>query len=124
MQSQNKKCKRKRDIQVPFMVDEKERSQIYKRMNENGFSNFGAYARKMALNGRIIRIQPDSIDDMVRLLSDATNTINQIARRVNETRNIYSADIDDLNKCYDKLSAQADEILRRFSFAKKGKHDF
>ena len=124
MQSQNKKYKRKRDIQIPFMVDEKERNQIYKRMNENGFNNFGAYARKMTLNGRIIRIQPDSIVDMVRLLSDATNTINQIARRVNETGNIYLADIDDLNKCYDKLSEQVDEILRRFSFAKKGKHAF
>lgn len=70
---------------------------------------------KQALEGRIIHIELDSVKDMVRLLSNATNNINQIARRVNGTGNIYAADIDEIKKDYDTLWGQAKEILRRLS---------
>ena len=73
MQSQKQEYKRKRDVQVLIMIDEKERDMIHKRMNEVGISNRSAYLRKMALNGRIILVRLDSVDEMVRLLSDATD---------------------------------------------------
>ncbi|MCL2663898.1 MAG: plasmid mobilization relaxosome protein MobC [Oscillospiraceae bacterium] len=113
MRNQKKDYKRKRDVQILIMIDEKERDLIHKRMNAMGISNRSAYLRKMALNGRIILVRLDSVDEMVRLLSGATDSINQIAHRVNETKNIYPADIDDLRKMYDELYAQTEEILRR-----------
>jgi glutamyl-tRNA reductase len=39
----------------------------------------------------------------------------QIARRVNETGNIYAVDIDDLRGRYDELWGQTKEILHRLS---------
>jgi hypothetical protein len=67
------------------------------------------------MEGRIIRVELDSVKEMIRLLSNATNNINQIARRVNETGNVYSADLDEIHERYDTLWAQTKEILRRLS---------
>jgi hypothetical protein len=52
---------------------------------------------------------------MIRLLSNATNNINQIARRVNGTGSIYATDLEDLRGQYDALWGQTKEILRRLS---------
>ena len=114
-EQEKKKYKRKRDIFIRFMVDEAERDMIYRRMEQTGIKNLRAYLLKMAVDGRVIHIELESVREMVRLLSNATNNINQIARRVNETGNIYAADIDELRGKYDGLWGQAKEILRRLS---------
>jgi hypothetical protein len=48
-------------------------------------------------------------------LFNATNNINQIARRANQTDSIYAADIADLQAQYTKLWTQAKEVLRRLA---------
>jgi hypothetical protein len=52
---------------------------------------------------------------MVRLLSNATNNLNQIARRINETNNIYGDDIKDLQAHYERLWEQADGIMKKLA---------
>lgn len=84
-------------------------------MEQAGIQNLRAYLLKMALNGRIIHIELDSVREMVRLLSNATNNINQIARKVNGTGSFYASDMDYLRNQYDELWGQAKEILRRLS---------
>ena len=74
-----------------------------------------AYMLKQAVDGRVIHIELDSVNEMVRLLSNATNNINQIARRVNGTGNLYEQDVADLNARYNELWKQIKEILRRLS---------
>ncbi|MCL2821556.1 MAG: MobC family plasmid mobilization relaxosome protein [Oscillospiraceae bacterium] len=115
MDSHKKTYNRKREIFLRFMVDEKERDMIYARMKEAGIGSLRAFLLKMALNGRIIKIELDSVREMVRLLSNATSNINQIARRVNERGSIFAPEIDDLNKRYDELWTQIKEILRRLA---------
>jgi ethanolamine ammonia-lyase large subunit len=115
MKGQKKEYERKRNNQLCFWVDDNEREQIYKRMKDASVGSLRAFLLKMALNGRIIRVELDSVNEMIRLLSNATNNINQIARRVNETGNIYSADIDDLRDRYEELWGQVKEILRRLA---------
>ena len=114
-EQEKKKYARKRDIFIRFMVDEKERDLIYNRMEEAGIKSLRAYLLKMVVDGRVIHIELDSVRDMVRLLSNATNNINQIARRVNETGSVYAADVEDLRGHYDSLWGQAKEILHRLS---------
>lgn len=116
MNEQEKKTyQRKREIFIRFMVDEKERDMIYKRMEQSGIRSLRAFLLKMAIDGRIIHVELDSVRDMVRLLSNATNNINQIARRANETGSVYAADLDDLRGRYDELWEQTREIMRRLS---------
>ena len=97
------------------MATEEEREMINRRMAQSGMKNMRAYLLKMAVDGRVITVELESVQEMVRLLSNATNNINQIAKRVNETGNIYSADIDELNSRYDELWGQTKTILRKLS---------
>ena len=53
--------------------------------------------------------------DMVSLLRRTGNNLNQIAKRVNETRRIYAADIECLLENQEKLWSAAKEILGRLS---------
>lgn len=111
----NKSVKRNRNIALTFRVTEQEHELIKYQMAQAGIKSQRAYLLKMALNGRIIHVELDSVREMVRLLSNATNNINQIARRVNETGSVYAADIDEINGRYDELWRQTKEILRRLS---------
>jgi hypothetical protein len=74
-----------------------------------------SFLLKMAVDGRIIHIELDSVKEMVRLLSNATNGVNQIAKRVNGTGNLYEQDVADLAARFDELWGQTKEILHRLS---------
>jgi uncharacterized protein (DUF1778 family) len=113
--NENKPKNRVRDLRITFRVTPEEREMIERRMAQSGIKNMRAYLLKQAVDGRVIHIELESVNEMVRLLSNATNNINQIARRVNETSNIYAADVEDLRGRYDELWAQTKEILRRLS---------
>ena len=106
---------RSRNIGLSFRVTEEERKMIKERMKTAGIKNMRAFIVNQVLTGRIIHIELDSVNEMVRLLSNATNNINQIAKRTNETGNIYAVEIEELRKHYDELWTQAKEILRRLS---------
>ena len=107
--------KRVRDQQIKFRVTHEEREMIERRMAQTGIKNMRAYMLKQAIDGRVIHIELDSVNEMVRLLSNATNGINQIARRVNSTGNLYERDVADLAARFDELWKQTREILRRLS---------
>jgi hypothetical protein len=106
---------RQRSINLAFRVTAEERTLIERKMEQAGMKNMRAYMVKQAIDGHIIRVELDSVKEMIRLLGNATNNMNQIAKRVNETRNIYAADVDDLRERYDELWGQMKEILRRLS---------
>jgi len=112
---EEKTYQRPRSINLAFRVTEEERGLIVRRMKQADMQNMRAFIVKQAIEGRVIRVELDSVREMVRLLSNATNNINQIARRVNETRSLYAADLKDLRERYDELWGQTREILRRLS---------
>ena len=111
MQKDKNNSVRNRNIHLHFCVDEEERELIRDRMKHAGITGMGAYLRKMAIDGYHINIDLTDVREMVRLLSNATNNTNPIARRANETHNIYAADVDDLRRQYDSLWGAARKIL-------------
>ena len=109
------KPKRIRNIQLHFMVTEKEKALIFEKMARLGTKNMGAYLRKMALDGYVVTLDLSNVRELVFLLRNATNNLNQIARRANETGSIYEADIQDLRQNYDRLWDMAGKILTELS---------
>ena len=105
----------KRTIGIHFQVDEKEREMIKQRMEQAGIKSLRAYMLKMATDGQIIHLEVTGVREMNRLLSNATNNINQIARRVNETGNFYAADMDDLREKYEDIWGQVKVIMRKIA---------
>jgi len=100
---------------IHFMVTDKEREMIERRMEQCGIKSMRAYLLRMAVHGEIVRLELGSVKEMVRLLSNATNNINQIAKRANATGNVYAADLDELSKRYNEIWGQAKEILRKIA---------
>jgi len=108
-------AKRKRDIQLHFMVSEQERKFIEEKMAQLGTKNLGAYLRKMAVDGYVIQLDLSDIRELVTLLRRTSNNLNQLTKRVHETGHIYGEDLEDLQKSYDKLWDMAGEILSRLA---------
>ncbi len=106
-----KKENRSRSAHFHFWANEEEAALIRERFTASGMTSFGAFARKMLINGYHINIDLSDVRELVRLLSNATNNVNQIAKRANETRNIYAEDVEDLRRQYDSLWAAANKIL-------------
>lgn len=82
-------------------------------MKEAGIINREAYLRKMAIDGYIVRVDYSDIREMSRLLRIATNLLNQVAKRANETRSIHAADVQDLQDSYETVKRQTAVIMEK-----------
>jgi len=88
---------------------------IERRMEQAGIKSMRAFLLKMAIDGHVVQLDLTGVKEMVRLLSNATNNINQMAKRANETGSIYAADLDEIRERYNELWNQAGGILRKLS---------
>jgi len=101
----------KRKIEIKIRLTEDERDILIRRMSDVGVKNREAYLRNMALNGYILRLDLSEVREALRLMSNATNNINQIAARVNETRSIYASDMVQLREEVGNLHKQVSDVM-------------
>ena len=87
---------RQRNIQLKIWVSEEERKLIEQKMSLVPTTQIGAYLRKMAIDGYIIHTDIANIKKYIQELQTIGRNINQIARRVNATSNIYEEDITEI----------------------------
>ena len=87
---------RKRNIQMKFWVTEEEKRLIDEKMAQLPTKRYGAYLRKMAIDGYIIQVDTTDIKEMTRALSAIGRNINQIAKRVNAGGPTYQADMEEI----------------------------
>lgn len=111
MRKQEDTPKRNRTEQIKFWTTPEEKDLILKKMELYGTSNMGAYLRKMAIDGYVIKLELPELKEMIRLLGIANNNINQIARSLNSTGRIYEADIQEIRDRIDGLYDYARRIL-------------
>ena len=117
MRKQEDSPKRNRTEQIKFWATPEEKDLILKKMELYGTSNMGAYLRKMAIDGYVIKLELPELKEMIRLLGIANNNINQIARSLNSTGRIYEADIQEIRDRIDGLYdyANATKCVCRYS---------
>ena len=104
---------RKRTVQLHFMVTEHEWELIRQKMAQLGTNNLGVYLRKMAIDGYIVKLELPELSELLSLLRRTSNNVNQIARRVHETGNIYDTDLGDILQKQQELWDGVNEILSR-----------
>lgn len=107
--------KKAHPVGIYFKLSEKEHLLILKKMQKYGIRNMSAYLRKMAIDGYIIQLDIPTLKELVRLMHIIANNVNQIARRVNETRSIYAEDIRDLQQDYSQVWSGVRNVLRELS---------
>ena len=72
---------RTRPARIEFRVTEQERQLIQKKMEQLGTKNMGAYLRKMAIDGYIIKVDYTEQKKLAAAVSRIAGNINQICRR-------------------------------------------
>ena len=108
----------KRQTIMNFKVTDSEAAAILEKMKTLGIRNLSAYLRSMVLNGSIVRLDLPEIREMIRLLSNMTNNLNQIAKRVNAHGNIYETEIDELREKQQELWLMTRQLLSRLDAMK------
>ena len=84
-------------------------------MREAGTTNMGAYLRKMALDGYILRLDLPELKEMLSQLRYMGNNVNQIAKRANEVGVIDEMDIRGVSKRQDRMLEQMARLLEKLS---------
>ena len=87
---------RTRPIRIEFCVSENEHRIIKSKMAQLGTNNMGAYLRKMAIDGYIIKVDYTEQKKLAAAVSHAASNINQICRRINSTERCYEDDVAEL----------------------------
>lgn len=75
----------------------------------------GAYLRKMALDGYILRLDLPELKEVLSQLRYMGNNVNQIAKRANEVGVIDEMDIRGVSKRQERMLEQMARLLEKLS---------
>ena len=111
-------AERTRPIRIEFCVTEQERRLIQNKMAQLGTRNMGAYLRKMAIDGYIIKVDYIKVDytqqkKLAAAVSRAASNINQICRRINSTGHFYAEDVAELKERQAEIWSLLKETQRK-----------
>ena len=106
---------RTRPIILRLAVTEQEKNLSDHPMRLLGTENFGAYARKMLIDGYIIKVDYTEQKKLAAAVNKIGANINNICRRINSTGHFYQDDIDELKEKLDLVwqslkSKQSEEL--------------
>ena len=87
---------RTRPVRIEFCVSDHEHRLIKNKMAQLGTRNMGAYLRKMAIDGYIIKVDYTEQKKLAAAVSRAATNINHICRRINQTEHCYADDVAEL----------------------------
>ena len=89
---------RTRPIRKEICLNEQELNLIQHKMRQLVTHNFGAYARKMLIDGYIIKVDYTEQKKLAAAVSRVASNINQICRRINSTGRCYEDDVAELKE--------------------------
>jgi len=91
---------RNRNNRIVFYLNNDEMALLQGKLDESSVVNREEFIRKMLFDGRIVRVEFVEIREMIRLLRSSSNNLNQLAKKANETQNIYEQDVVELRENY------------------------
>lgn len=97
---------RKRNVRLRFDLTDKEKELFERKKEESEAKSMSHFIRKTVLEKEIYEVDLKPLRDSYGTLFAATNKLNQIAKRVNQTGIIYKSDIDDMKKFIDDFSKE------------------
>ena len=109
----------KRNITIKIRLTDEEKEILSQRMRCAGVQNREAFLRKMVFNGYVLRLDMSEVRETLRLLANATNNINQLAKRANENRSIYASDIIKLREEVGNMRLQVSDLVKVFAKVRK-----
>ena len=89
--------------EIHFYVTEEERKLIRRKMIESKTKNMGAYLRKMAIDGYIVNTDTTPLKKQYEEMHKIGVNINQIAKKVNSTGDLYPEEMQELKEMVKEL---------------------
>ena len=89
---------RSRNCLLKFYVSEEEKAFIFEKMNAAKIKNLSAYLRKAAIDGKIEIHDYSELKNLNHNIHKIGVNINQIAKRINETKTVYKSDMEDIQR--------------------------
>ena len=99
-----------RNERLEIKLTEEEKTLFEEKRKLAKCRNMSHFIRKCVLEKEIYQVDLEPFRDLQGLLSNATNNINQIAKRVNSTGIIYKEDINDMKKEIEHFSKELWQI--------------
>ena len=101
---------RTRNERLEIKLTEEEKALFEEKRKLAKCRNMSHFIRKCVLEKEIYQVDLEPFRDLQGLLSNATNNINQISKRVNSTGVIYKEDIGDIKKEIEHFSKELWQI--------------
>lgn len=102
---------RKRRLEIP--VTEEERDKIVENMKRAGMTSISDYGRTMLIYGQVERYDYSDLKTLIREIAAIGTNVNQVAKRANETRNIFLDEVRELQKQLQELQKKVNaEVLK------------
>lgn len=100
-----------RTRQLHFRVTDSEMARIQQKMAHLGILSIGAYLRKMALDGYVIRLELPLLNRMAYLLQMCSSNLNQYTHEAHLSGYLYPQDVEALRRQLEELTDLARQIL-------------
>ena len=96
-------AKRKRNIQILFCVSPEEKKLIRRKIIESKTKNMGAYLRKMAIDGYIVKTDTTPLKKQYEEMHKIGVNVNQLARLANATGSVTPEEMKELKEMVKEL---------------------
>ena len=101
---------RERNHQLKIYLSGEEKEFFKEKMKLAKCRTMSHFIRKCVIEKKIYEVDLEPFRGLQGLLSNATNSLNQIVKRVNQTGIIYRDDIEDMKKSIEKFSKELWDI--------------
>ena len=110
--------KRKRRY-MQIRLTDAEYEAVEKKFQNSGMKSRSQFIITMILQGFLAYIDKEQVCEMIYQMSNVSNNINQIARRVNETGHIYDEDIAEMKEQIQQISDNTNLLRKQIYYLSK-----
>ena len=100
------KIKRTRSVQV--RLTQEEYDFLEQKFKLSGYKSKSEFMRIAFFDTLVVKFSAEDMQELLRLVRSISNNVNQVAKKANETNNIYAEDVD-------KLKAEVSELCHTLS---------
>ena len=110
---------RKRTNPVQFYLDDDEQYILDEKFRVSGMKSKSAFLRKLILYGYVYDVDYSYLRNYNTELGRISSNLNQIAKRINSTGNIYQEDMDEVKELINELWRTQKSMLSKQPLIKR-----
>ena len=111
--------RRTRQNELKVMLNNDELYILERKLKQSGMDSKSAFIRHLILYGYVYDIDYSCLHEMNTLLANTSNNLNQIAKRVNMTGNVYKDDLNEIKEIMEKIWHTQKSMLSQQPLAKQ-----